>query len=325
MARYNESIFRKAEAVLRKRKEAAEQEQRIRRAEEFMLHPELKDVCLKLESTSSRYLKIVLEGGKDYQKKIEQLKQETLKLNEQKRAMLFSFTGDPEYLNARYTCPLCEDSGYKEGVRCDCMNKLLKKIAADEFVEKCGIKLCDFSDFDPNLYPDTSDNGLSPREKMMKLFNFCRSYCEGFGLDSHSLFFMGKTGLGKTFLSSCIAKEVLEKGNSVIIGQFATFMRRIEDEHFGRAEGNTLDSLVDCDLLILDDLGSEFRTIFTESALYEIVNGRINANKPTIMSTNLSAAELNNTYNERLISRITGCFVPCIFYGNDVRPMLRRF
>ena len=322
---YSDNVYKRAGNELRRRKQDAENDQKFRCADIYSAHPDVEEVCKKLEGTSREYLAIVLKGGSELNQSIEELKQRTSELGKRKRALLKEYTGDEEYLKIRYTCPVCEDQGYSDGRRCRCMDSLLKQYYAEEIAENCGIRLCDFSDFDPDLYPEDDGNGISPREKMKKLFNYCRRYSEGFGQNSPSLLFIGKTGLGKTFLSSCIAKELIQKGSSVVIGQLATFIRHIEDEHFGRSVGNTLDTLTACDLLILDDLGSEFRTSFTESALYEIVNARINTGKPMIISTNFSISELNSSYNERLISRITGCFVPCMFFGKDIRPAIRKF
>lgn len=324
MVKYDPSVYKIAGAELRRRKNQAESDLLLRREEIFSRSPSLRNICAQLETTSRKYLEIVLRGGPDRQQQLDALRRSNEELNREKRAILIELTGDADYLKAKYTCPVCEDSGFKDGVRCRCFEQLLKKTAAEEFVRSCGVKLCDFSDFNSEIVPEFDDHGNPARERMIKNFNYARSYCESFRLDSPSLLFIGRTGLGKSFLSSCIAKEVLEKGFNVIIGQVATFVRRIQKEQFDHAEGNTLDSLIDCDLLVLDDLGSEFKTQFTESALFEILNARINAMRPTIISTNFSVSELNEQYNERLISRITGSFLPLMFWGKDVRPSLRK-
>ncbi len=322
---YSEKVFRRAADELLRRKETAEAEQKFRCSEIYMQYPEVEDICRQLEKTSLEYLLIVLKDGADAELKIEELKHRTRILADTKRAKLLDLTGDAEYLNVKYHCPLCEDSGFHDGKRCACFEALLKQYSAEETMENCGVKLNSFSDFVAEYYPEEAEDGVSPREKMKKIYNYCRKYAENFSLQSPSLLFIGKTGLGKTFLSSCIAKEIIDKGRSLVFGQLATFIRKVEDEHFGRADGNTLDKLTACDLLILDDLGSEFKTPFTESALYEIINARINLEKPTIISTNLTVSELNKTYNERLISRITGCYVPIMFFGKDIRPQIRKF
>ncbi len=178
-------------------------------------------------------------------------------------------------------------------------------------------------DFRLDYYDRTPENGISPYEKMAQSLEYCQNYVKDFSENSPSLFFCGETGLGKTFLSSCIAKALLEKGVKVVFGSIIDFLRRIENEHFGREQGNTIDTLIDADLVILDDLGSEFRTSFTESAIYDIINSRINLGKPTIISTNLTTDELNEDYNERIVSRLTGCFHPIKFLGKDIRHIMR--
>ena len=126
-------------------------------------------------------------------------------------------------------------------------------------------------------------------------------------------------------MSSILTKQLTENGFNVAFGSILDFLRAVENERFGRSEGDTLSILIGADLLILDDLGSEFQTAFNESALYDIINSRINLDKPTIISTNLSVSELNGRYNERIVSRITGCFEPIPFLGKDIRHVKRQF
>lgn len=318
MTKYSEEVFYKAEAELSRRKNSAEQSQKEKKLELELRYPEIKKLDSELEKTSSRYMGIVLKGGDDVKKKLAALRDENLKTQERLAELLLVFTGDKGYLDVHYTCTECCDTGYKDGRRCRCFKELLKKYSAEELCSTGGIALNDFSDFRLDYYDrGTPDN--SPRDKMESNFRYCRSYAADFREDAPSLLFMGKTGLGKTFLSSCIAKTVIENGHSVVFGSIISFLRRLEDEHFGRAEGSTMDSLTECDLLILDDLGSEFRTAFTESAVYELLNSRINLNKPTIVSTNLLMGELNERYNDRIISRLMGNFSPIMFYGRDIR------
>lgn len=325
MAKYSESVYSRAGQELRRRKLEAEAETKRRKAELFAQDPDVAAISKQLEGTANEYLKIILNGGTELHDNIEKLRKKSTELSSKLGSKLQALTGDRDYFKTAYSCRVCEDSGYKDGLRCKCFEALLKQYAAEEMAENCGIKLNDFADFKLDYYSDAADENVSPRARMKKTYDYCRKYSEGFSQNSPSLLFIGKTGLGKTFLSSCIAKEVMEKGMSVAIGQLATFLRKVEDEHFGRAAGNTLDTLIGCDLLILDDLGSEFQSQFTESALYEIINARLNAQRPTIISTNQSISELNMNYNERLVSRITGSYLPFIFVGKDIRPMIRKF
>ena len=318
MSKYSEDVFRKAEDTLRLRRKTAEKELKLREAEIDLKAPEIAKLRRELESTGLELFSI-LKSGENVGERIESLKSKNLKLQEEMAVLLEAFTGDRDYLKAKYTCPLCGDTGFKDGRRCACFDNLLSKYSSEQITVDCGIKLHDFSEFRLDVY----DTGI--RDKMEKLFLNCKAYAKDFSPSGASILFIGKTGLGKTFLSSCIAKTVAEKGCSVLFGSVSVFLRKVENEHFGREEGDTLSILENCDFLILDDLGSEFRSPFYESSIYEIINSRMNSGKPTLISTNLSGAELNRTYNERIVSRLTGHYVPMIFLGSDIRQIIRSF
>ena len=317
--RYSQSVFEKAEKELKKRREDAERLQGERALEISQLSPEIAILQQKLQNTCVELMRIVVSKDKNSMQAIENLKEKNLNIQNTIAELLKAVKGDPNYLDVQYTCKNCNDTGFHEGLRCECFEQLLKKYSADELNENCLIKLHDFSEFNLNYYDKVYVNGISPYEKMAWNLEFCKNYVDNFSSKSISMFFFGRTGLGKTFLSSCIAKALLEKNVNVVFGSIIDFFRKIEDEHFGRKEGDTLNSIISCDLLILDDLGSEFQTSFTETALYDIINSRINLLKPTIISTNLSRAEITQKYNERIVSRLTGCFMPMAFVGKDIR------
>ena len=317
--KYSREVFEKAERELTERRIAAEAEQSRRNAEIISIAPEVELLQNKIKSAGLELVKIIMSKDKDSAAKIEQLKENNLVAQRTIRELLKEIKGDEHYLDVHYSCTLCGDTGYVEGRRCRCMDELLKKISSEELNKNCLIELHDFDEFRLDYYDKELVSGISPYEKMSKNLSFCKSYAEDFTDKSPSLFFFGKTGLGKTFLSSCIAKTLLEKQVNVVFGSILDLLRKIENEHFGREEGNTLDTIINADLVILDDLGSEFQTSFTESAVYDIINSRINLCKPTIVSTNLSQSELSSKYNERIISRLTGCFMPIGFIGKDIR------
>lgn len=317
--KYNRSVFEKAEKELQRRKEKAESQQLQRSLEISEISPEITILQKKLQNTCLELMQLVINKDADTPNIIEDIKQRNLRTQDSIRELLKLIKGDPDYLEIHYTCSKCNDTGYCQGKRCSCLEELLQKYSAEELNENCLIELHDFSSFKLNYYDKDLVNGISPYEKMKWNLNYCKNYVETFSSKSPSMFFLGRTGLGKTFLSSCIAKALLEKGVKVVFGSIIEFLRKIEDEHFGRADGNTLDTLISAELLILDDLGSEFQTSFTETALYDIINSRINLLKPTIISTNLSQSEISQKYNERIVSRITGCFTPMYFLGKDIR------
>lgn len=324
MANYSDDIFEKANAELRRRKDFAEFENERRRRELCSRSPELKNILDQQSRLGSELLGVMSQSG-NYMEKFKELREKSIKLKNDKDVLIESLTGDKNYLDVNWFCKNCEDTGFKNGRRCACMEALLNKYASEELTRNCDIKLSDFTEFNITFYPDDLGNSVSPRFKMKKIFDYCVDYADKFTPSSPSLLFYGKTGLGKTLLSSCIAKAVSEKGFKVVFGQTATFLSRIEDEHFQRVLGDTKNLLIESDLLILDDFGSEFKTAFTESAIYEIINARINTGRPSIISTNYSVKELDTIYNERIVSRITGLYTPLMFLGKDIRPLKRSF
>ena len=322
--KYTRDAFEKAEQTLSERRMKAETERRDRLEEIKVNAPEIANMQKNLVGMNFEILKLIGngKGSADTRQKVEEIKKKNLSTRNTIHNMLESFGYPAEYLQYHYYCEKCKDTGYKNGVRCECFEKLLAKYTTDELNKNCFIKLHDFSEFRIDFYP-TDSNKFNPRTRMNRVFEDCRHYAENFQENSPSLFFYGGTGLGKTFLSSCIAKKLLEEGRNVVFGSIPDIFRKIEDEHFNRTEGNTSDIIINAELVILDDLGSEFKTSFNDSVLYEIVNSRINLEKPTIISTNLSLEELNGRYNERIISRLTGNFLTYKFVGDDIRPVVR--
>lgn len=325
--RYSRNAFEKAEEIINARRMNAEVEQQQRSDEISAVAPEVAILQRNLLNTSIELMNLIIRGNDDDSKQlIGQIREKNLNTQHTIEELLEAVKGDRHYLDVHYYCPKCKDRGYIDGRRCSCLEDLLKKLTTEELNKNCLIELHDFSEFKLDYYDKTSEYGISPYEKMSQNFAYCCEYADRFSKDSPSMFFFGKTGLGKTFLSSCIAKALLEKGTNIAFGSLPDFLRKIENEHFGREEGNTLEVLIDAELVILDDLGSEFQTGFSESVLYDIINSRINLSKPTIISTNLSNSELANKYNERIVSRLTGCFMPISFIGRDIRHIkLRKF
>ncbi|MEG0456843.1 MAG: ATP-binding protein, partial [Oscillospiraceae bacterium] len=157
--------------------------------------------------------------------------------------------------------------------------------------------------------------------RMNKTFDFCKNYANNFSLDSNSILFTGGTGLGKTHLSLSIAKSAIDKGYGVIYDSCSNILTKIEREFFGKDSKNDdfTAAIYECDLLIIDDLGVEFSTSFTQSMIYNIINTRLGANLPTIISTNFSIKEIGINYSDRIASRIASNYNYFIFKGNDIR------
>lgn len=320
------SAFTKAALEIENRHNNAFQTLELHKAEISKKAPEIDSLYNRILQTSIDLSKAILSHSDNIGKIIDELKNKNLENQLMIKVMLKEFGYPEDYLKAKFTCPICNDSGYVNGIRCQCFNELIKKYTVDELNESCKIELHDFDEFNLGLYSNISDekSGIIPRERMNEILIQCKNYVDTFSKDSCSLFFLGKTGLGKTFISSMIAKALIEKGFNVVFDSINNFLIKAENEHFGRSNGNTVETIINADLVILDDLGSEFSTPFNNSTLYNIINTRINMEVPTIVSTNLSLSELNEKYDDRIISRLTGMYTPFRFFGTDIRQVKRR-
>ena len=204
---------------------------------------------------------------------------------------------------------------------CSCLKKRLRAEAYKSLNALTPLSLSTFETFSLDYYSEQPEaSGRSERGTMTRVLDVCMTYAQNFSLHSSNLILMGGTGLGKTHLSLAIANTPLAKGFGVVYSSVNNIVAKLEREHFGREEENDTSSLLlDCDLLILDDLGTEFRTAFSVAEIYNIVNTRQMAQRPTIISTNLTMKEIEERYTERFASRILGGYVRLSFCGRDVR------
>lgn len=319
---YSYEVFSKAESEINARHIQALSELEKRRTEIDTVAPEIAQINYKITNTSAELSKAIMRRDGNLKATIEKIRDSNLRAQKLIKTLLEDFGYPIDYLDLHFTCSKCQDTGFVEGIRCECFNRLLKKYSIEELNKNCNIALTDFNDFKLEYYSNSidSNSNMSPRQRMALNLNACKEYVANFSPESVSLFFNGKTGLGKTFLSAAIAKELLQKGYQVAFDSIQNFLRAIENEHFGRVtDKDTLQILSSADLIILDDLGSEFDSPFYKSSLYNILNARLNKGVPTIISSNLSLDELQNRYDQRLISRLTGMFSWRFFIGKDIR------
>ncbi len=323
---YSREVYDAAMAELSRRKNRAEREAQKRRSAFYDLCPRAKEIQQQMASTASQTARAVFAGEKAAPA-IAQLREKNLELQKERESLLLQAGLEKDALVPRYHCPKCEDTGYIDGKMCDCLKGLLRQEAYRSLNQMTPLTLSGFDQFQLGYYSDQSEGGEpSPRAHMGKIFSFCQEYAAHFQQHSESLLFQGRTGLGKTHLSLAIAREAIEKGYGVVYGSVQNFVSALEKERFGRSDSDadTNQVLLHCDLLILDDLGTEFSTSFVTAALYNLINTRLMAEKPTIISTNLSMKELLDRYGERMVSRMIGGYLRFEFVGRDIRQIKNR-
>ena len=223
----------------------------------------------------------------------------------------------------KFRCPLCQDTGMRGGVPCTCVADAARRLRREEINAASPLGLCQFSTFDVTRYPDTMapDFGVTIRTYMTMLLDYSKSYAAKFGPKSKNLLFMGSSGLGKTHLALAIADAVLENGHDVLYTSSAALAARLGREHFDYSSGDEwLTACQEADLLILDDLGTEYITPLTISVLYELINTRMLTERPTIYTTNITdTSVLTARYTEKVASRILGGCKQFLFLGDDQR------
>lgn len=319
---YSKETYKKAEQELAERRSRALAEREEHHRIAVAAVPEILETEEKMSSAGLATIKALGMGADDAKEYIRKLSEINLAAQTQ-RSLLLKNAGFPEnWLNVRYSCKKCEDKGFDNGIMCDCFKELLKSLEYEKLCSNLPVNNCRFDNFKLDYYPDGI--GTSPRRRMESVLDFCKTYAAEFSQKSSSLLLYGHTGLGKTHLSLAIAGKVVEDGHGVIYSSAQNLFNKLEKEKFGRSDGNTEENILGCDLLIIDDLGAEFTTQFTVSALYNIVNSRELEGKPTIISTNLTPEQLLSTYSERIASRILNNYTLLRFDGTDIRQIKTR-
>lgn len=300
---------------------AAESAQKARQEEIYKKIPKIRNIDDEISSTGFKIASAILKGT-DVEESILKLKQRITDLKIQKAELLAANKYPVDYLEVKYKCKKCKDTGYVGSSRCSCFKQRL----VDRYYQQSNLKDIlsreNFDTFNIAFYSTDKygNEGLSPRKNMEDILIYCLNYVNTFNEHQENLFFYGTSGLGKTFLSNCIAKELLDKGTIVIYQTCANLIDLIRTSRFDDSvEKDMIEDLLTCDLLIIDDLGTEPQTAFSQSELFNVINSRILAGKKMLISTNFSLEDLNNLYPERIKSRLFGHFTMFKFYGDDIR------
>jgi DNA replication protein DnaC len=322
---YDSEVFKAAAARIEARHARALEENKRLKQQLYMRLPRLEEIERELAQTGVKAAREILASDGDTKSKIEKLKHDNLALQAERAELLVENGYTPDILAVNYFCPKCKDTGYVDDKICDCMRNILREEACKIANAGSTLPLFTFDTFDLSYYPDTidSESGFNVRWHMEKVFNHCKKYAEDFKHADTSLLLLGKTGLGKTHLALAIANTVIEQGYGVIYDTAQNIFMRMEDENFGRSEKKYTFSVLDCDLLILDEL-PDFVSSFSVNSFYNIINTRMLHHRPMVVSTNLTENEIVAKYGERIFSRLIGEFTLLKFFGNDIRQIKLR-
>ena len=318
---YSIEIRNKAKRILEKRRDNAVMQADIRASEVRTEIPEINEIQTKLSQTGLEISRLLF-FKENTDEKVMELRNRNKALIEERGRILKEHGYDENYMKPQFVCEICEDRGFIGGRMCTCHKQLLKDIMRSEMSRLAPLDKCTFDNFSLEYYTDKPmENNIIPRQRAEKIFDTCRKYAQNFSSQSKNLLFFGGAGLGKTHLSLAIMNVVINKGCDVCYGTSQNICDDLQSEQFGRTENlvYTKSQVMNCDLLVLDDLGTEIDNQYSIATLYNIINTRILSSKPTIISTNYSMVSLEKKYDKRITSRLTGEYIPFYFIGNDIR------
>ena len=298
-------------------------EQDQRREEVYQKVPQIRQIEDEISSQAVRCARKLLDGDTNAK---EELKQHIEDLREQKEVLLSAFGFPADYMEMHYVCPECQDTGYVDGRKCRCFKKEeIRLLYSQSNIEEVLLRE-NFDSFSYEYYDDRvviPEIQMTVADYMRQVHTWCKEYVENFEKKGGNMIFTGSTGVGKTFLTNCIAKALIDQYQSVIYlssnDLFDVFSKN--KFHYDTEEEmkDMYQYILDCDLLIIDDLGTELNNTFVSSQLFYCINERLLRKKSTIISTNLSMTMLRDTYSDRISSRIISQYSIIPLYGDDIR------
>ncbi len=315
MQDFNSTFF--ATEILNKRKQQSFLDLKNRENEVFAKISNYKPLSLKINEKGAA---LALAKFKKDEVSVSKLKIELEELLIERKKLLLDNNFSENYLELHHFCNICSDNGYINGVLCSCMKNENAKQKQIYLSSLSPMPTATFDDFSLDYYPkEKSEDGTDIYEHMQKIFNFSKEYANKFTPKFKGILMMGTAGLGKTHLSCAIAKECMNKGFSVIYTSSQTLFDSIDKNRYSQ-DDELIHNIANCDLFILDDLGSEYLTNYSISSFYNIINNRTIKNLPTIYTSNLKTQqEIYQRYPEKIASRILGTNHILIFKGNDIR------
>ena len=320
---YTNTVLSRARARLTAENERKRSEYEDHLARAYALRPRLREIDRALRGTSAKLAMLIFRQDGDPQAELAQLRAENEALQNERQWILDKAELPEGYLDDSPVCTLCGGTGYQGSRMCECLQELCRQEQKRELSALLPTGRERFENFSLELYPDRfyPDYGTTARTLMQKNLAFCRKYAQEFRPGARSLLFSGATGLGKTFLSGCVARQVSENGYSVVYVTAGKLFSDFEAVKFERAEAGSLRDYRDCDLLIVDDLGTEMTTEFVKASLYELVNTRLLERRTSLISTNLNEDNLEARYGGQIASRLLGGYRVIYFLGDDIRRM----
>ncbi len=315
---YNSDAFKKVMDDFSAKRARAIDEADMRLRDVTERCPQIKLIDLALSGTGVAIMEAISEGREGIEDRINNIRHKNEELQQQRIDCLALLGYDSDYTFPKFECPKCKDTGYDGAALCECFRKELVL----ETCRRSGLgRLVDVQTFD-SFSLDYYKYNDDVYENMLLNYNVSKNYAEKFSSASQNLMFIGSTGLGKTHLSTAIAGKVIELGFDVCYDTAANLFLSFENERFGKQNSKyatPTDRYFECDLLIVDDLGTEVTTQFTVSALYNLINTRFMNGRPVLLNTNLSLEEMQKKYGERIASRLFGESIVLRFVGKDVR------
>lgn len=315
-----DEIYKETIVEFEKKRTRKEIQLNKRRQELYSEIPRLEEIANELNYLGLELAKS-LSGNINIDVSLKNFEQMSRDLVEERRKILLNLGYEPSYLEIDHDCNLCDDTGIYNNATCSCFTKILiKKYYQQSNLDNI-LSVENFDHFNLNFYDDDSNKfGVSPKLNIQNIFLKVVNFVQKFDEEYVNLYLYGMSGLGKTYLSHCIAKDLLDNGKSVIYQTATDLIDSIRKNKFNQnSDTNIIDYLYQCELLIIDDLGTESLTDFANNELFNLLNKRLMDKKRNVISTNLSLKELQTRYNSRLTSRIMGNFTFLKFIGDDIR------
>ena len=321
---YSIEVVRRARERLAQARSERERENREHLRMAYEQQPRLQEIDRQLRMTMAKAAMAAFAGG-DAERLMAEARQQNQSLQRERRQIVAGCF-EEGFLDETPICTVCSGTGYVGSTMCDCLAELCRQEQKKELTFLSAGRES-FDQFRLDYYSDKpTPAGYVPRVIMEKTYQTCRRYAFGFHEKAGNLLFSGNTGLGKTFLSACIARTVADQGYSVVYESAGKLFQTLEKARFEANDENrrAAAKYAECDLLIVDDLGTELPGQFVTAALYSLINDRLLENKPTIISTNLNSDEIARRYNPQIASRLRGSYKRVAFVGDDIRLLKNR-